>query len=356
MPRAIHTRFFRCIYRHPEQSDIERGVNVGIHIGSAVRTLKRFVLPDTYMVAARTRLGSVCRFNDNEIDPMQFGFVLQKRSQLTERPTPQFCPERLVAPLGRKPDMGQILDSDSCVPFFGRKDDPFCNGVVDDSCRGPFPAFEPFQKFGAVPFTRVRFTLRAFALNGRTNLLSLFSVLVDPIRSMLIAVGRNDNIGDAEVHADKLFHVLDVFIGNIDGLKKIKLSLFVDQIRLSFDVREIFRVMANKRHLQSPAEGPDRYEGSGVGQNPAVVSDGTERPEAALGFPVQFIRIRYSAYAAYKHLCGKVIRGLEIVITKTVNFELIENFMLPCDFRDRIANGVCFFDGIKKQSGLFAGG
>lgn len=356
MPRAIHTRFFRCIYRHPEQSNIECGVNVRIHIGSAVVTLERLVLPDTYMVAARARLGSVCRFNDNEIDPMQFGFVFQKRSQLTERPTAQFRPERFVAPLGRKPDMGKVFNRDSFVPLFNRKDDSLCNGVVDDRCRGPFPAFKPFQKFGAVSFTRVRFTLRAFALNGCTNLLSLFTVLVDPIRSMLIAVGRNDNIGDAEVHADKLFHVLDVFIGNIDGLKKIKLPLFVEQIRLSFDVREVFRIMTNKGHLQSPAECPNRHEGSGVGQNPAVVSDGTERPEAALGFPVQFIRICHSAYATYKHLCGEIKRGLEIVITKTVDFELIENFMLPCDFRNRVANDVGLFDGIKKQSGLFAGG
>ena len=147
MQRAVHTRFFRLIYGSPERSDINCGVNVSIHIVSAVWTLKRLIFPYAYMMATGARLGSVSRFNDNKINPVQFGFILDKGTQLTERPAAEFSPELLVPAFGREPDVSQVLDSDPLMFVFRRKNNPLCDSVVNDCRRSPFFAFEPFQQF-----------------------------------------------------------------------------------------------------------------------------------------------------------------------------------------------------------------
>lgn len=355
MQRAVHTRFFRLIYGSPEHSDINCGVNIRIHIVSAVWTLERLVLSCANMMAAGTSLRSVSRFNDNKINAMQSGFILNKGTQLAERPAAEFSPELLVPSFGREPDVSQVLDRDTLVFGFRRKNNPLCDSVVNDCRRSPFFAFEPFQQFCATSFTRMRSTFRAFALNGHTNLLPLLTIGVDPVRRLFSAVRGDNNISETEVNPDKFLHILHIFVGYINGLKKIKFPLFINQVRFAFDIRQVFWIMANKGHFQTTADSPYRNRHTLIRKDAAIIGDGTEWAEISFGFLVQFISIRNLAYAAHKHLSGETKRRLESVITKAMNFELVKNFILPRYFRNSITNGVRLFHCRKEQIRLFVG-
>lgn len=354
MQRAVHTRFFRLIYGSPERSDINCGVNIRIHIVSAVWTLERLVLSCANMMATGTSLRSVSRFNDNKINAMQSGFILKKGTQLAERPAAEFSPELLVPSFGREPNVSQVLDSDPLVFGFRRKNNPLCDSVVNDCRRSSFFALKPFRQSSTVPPCG-SFRSVCLCLNRTTNPLPLLTVLIESIGGMFDPVRSDDNVCKPEVNTYKLFNIFNFPVWNIDSLEKVKLSLVVNQIRFPFDVWDIFRVVANKRNFQPSSDSPDGYGKVFIGENTTVISDSPDGSERPLSFLIQLIGIRYFAYAAHEHLSGKIKGGLESVVAKIMDFELIKNFVFPCNVGNGITNSVCFFHRLKKQTRLFLG-
>src|SRR5690606_10870506 len=134
--------------------------------------------------------------------------------------------------------------------LFSRFNNRFCNSVINYGSVSLFLARKPFQKF-----TR---TSCAFALNRTANLLPMFTVFVKPISRMLNTVRSGYNRGYTKITTDKLFYIFHIFFGNVNSLKKIKLTLLVNQISFSFDVRNIVGIVANKINLLSTTNTPQR--------------------------------------------------------------------------------------------------
>ena len=353
---TIHIRFSSVVYDTPQRSNIQRCVDIGIHIVSAVITLKRLVVSVAYVVANRTRLACVCRFNHYQFNTIQSGFVLQKRAELTERPTTKFCSELFVSTFRSKTNVRQIFNSNSFALFFSRLHNVLCDSMVLNSSGSSFFAFKPFQEFSTASFTRPCFPLRAFALNRTTNLLSFFSVLIKPFGRMFSAVRSYSNVRQTEVHTQECFHILYIIFHYINRLKQIELTLSKKQISFAFNVRKIILVVADKWHLQPAANRPDGNSFSFVRKNTTVVCDAAKWFKRSLYFLIQFVSISYLADTPYKNLCRKIGRTLQSVIDFRMDFKLVKDFLFPRYFRNSITNRIRFFNSSQEQISLFFSG
>lgn len=81
-----HTRFFRLVYYSPKQSDILCGIDVRIHIATAMIALERLVASYTDMVASVTSLRSIFRLNYNQLYTGKPALVSKKLPKLAEIP------------------------------------------------------------------------------------------------------------------------------------------------------------------------------------------------------------------------------------------------------------------------------
>src|SRR5690606_4716328 len=353
---TIHIRFSSVVYDTPQRSNIERCVDIGIHIVSAVITLKRLVVSVAYVVANRTRPACVCRFNHYQFNTIQSGFVLQKRAELTERPTTKFCSELFVSAFRSKTNVRQIFNSNSFALFFSRLHNVLCDSMVLNSSGSSFFAFKPFQELSTASFTRPCFPLRAFALNRTTNLLSFFSVLIKPFGRMFCAIRSNGDVCQAKVNTQERFNIFHVILHYINRLKQVKLAFLVNQIRFTFDVRNVVKIMANKVNLLSATNTPQRnHVVRFVGHYPTVVSNTAKWFKLPFSFLIQLISICYFGYLPNKHLRRKVKRSLVRMINFVMEFEVIENLLLPRHIRNGIANSISFLHRFEKQVSLFIG-
>lgn len=80
-----HTRFFRLVYDSPKQSDILCGINIRIHIVSAISALERLVSSCADMVAHRASLRSICWFHDNQRHTRHSRLVFHKGAEFHRR-------------------------------------------------------------------------------------------------------------------------------------------------------------------------------------------------------------------------------------------------------------------------------
>src|SRR5690606_33660971 len=114
--------------------------------------LKRLIVSVAYVVANRTSLAGVCRFNHYQFNTTQSRFVFQKRTQLPERPTTKFCSKLFVSTIRSKTNVCQILNGNPFALFFSSLYNVLCNRVICDGSSGSFFAFKPFQKFSTAFF------------------------------------------------------------------------------------------------------------------------------------------------------------------------------------------------------------
>ena len=155
---------------------------------------------------------------------------------------------------------------------------------------------------------------------------------------------------------NKLFYILNILFGNINGLKQVKLAFLVNQISFPFDVRKISRIVTNKVNLLPTTNTPQRNHVIRlVSHNTTVVSNATKRFECAFGFLVQLISISNFSYLPNKHLRRKFKRSLVRMINFVVEFKVIKNLLLPGYIRNSITNSISLFHRFKKQVSLFIG-
>ncbi len=184
MQRAIHSRFFNVIYCTSKRSNIYAGIKVSVHIVSAVIALKVLVGSFAKMFTHVTSLRSIARINNYNRNAIEQSFVLQKRAKLTKRPLTKFCSKFFVSTFRCKPDIGQILDSNSLTTFFCRKDNGFCNSMINNLSVSSFLTLKPFGQLPTIPFSRT-FGSVCLCLNRTPNLLPMLTVFVKPIGRML---------------------------------------------------------------------------------------------------------------------------------------------------------------------------
>lgn len=97
-----HTRFFRLVYDSPKQSDILCGINIRIHIVSAISALERLVSSCADMVAHRASLRSICWLHDNQGYTRHPSLVFHKGAELMEAPRIEFQRDMVLDTTGHK--------------------------------------------------------------------------------------------------------------------------------------------------------------------------------------------------------------------------------------------------------------
>ena len=350
MQRAIHSRFFGIVYGNPQQRDIFGSVIIRVHninFAFVIGTLKHLVFPLPDMETRRASLRSVSRFYGNQFNAIQSSLVCKKRTQLTKRPTTKFCSKLFVSPFGSKADISQILNGNTFTMFFSRIYNAFCNSVIDYSSRCSFLTREPFQKSFR--------TSCAFALNRTTNLLFLFPIGINPVGRMFNTIRSNDNISQPEVHTDKSFNIVNILFRNINSLKQIEFTFFVNQICFPFNVRQISRVMANKVNFLPTTDTPQGNDIIRlVGHNTTIVSNRAERSKNTFSFLIQLIGIRNLCNRANQHLRRKFKRILIDVVNFVMEFEIIKDTFRPSDIRNSVADRIGFTNSFEKQFSLFS--
>lgn len=351
MQIAIHSRFFGIVYGNPQQRNVFRSVFVriyNINFAFVVNALKYLVFPFSDMETRRASLRSVSRFYGNQFNAIQSSLVSKEGTQLTKRLKTKFGSKLFVSSFGSKTDIGQILNGNTFTLFFSIIYNAFCNSVIDYSSRCSFPAREPFQQL-----TRVAC---AFALNRTANFLFLFPIGVNPVGRIFNAIRSNDNIRETEIHTDKTFNIINILFRNINSLKKVKLTFFANQICFALNVWQIIRIMANKVYLLPTTDTPQgndivRF----VGHNATVISNASKWSKNTFSFLIQLIGISNLCYLSYNHLGRKIERSLIGMIRSVMEFEIIENFLLPSHVGNGITNSVSFLHRFEKQVSLFIG-
>lgn len=351
MQRAKHIRFFSVIYSTPKRSDVNGSVNIcvnNINFAILICTLKNLVSAFADMLTARTGLRCVTRFYNNQLNTIKQGFIFKERPQLTKIPTSEFCSKLFVSTFRSKSDISKVFNSNSFTLFFSRLYKGFTNSVIQDGSRCSFFATKPFQKsFG---------TSRAFALNRTANLLSFFSVLVNPISRVFCVIRSRDYVRQAKIHTDKFLDVINVFFGNINGLEKIEFAFFVNQISFSFNVWHISRIVANKLNLLATTNTPQGNDIIRlVSHNMTVVSNTSERLKISLSFLVKFVGIGNFCNSTYQALRRESKCRLVRVVNFVMEFKIVKYTFRPSNFGNSVADIVCFPNSIKKQFSLFSG-
>lgn len=348
MQNAIHSRVFRLIYGSPQRSDIKRCVNIGIHINSAVFTLKRFAVTVANIVTNVTRLGCEIWLNRYQWYARNPSLILKELAQLREAPFSHTRSECLSFVFGRHTNAGQVLNCDTIA--FGLRNCNYglTNSVIDNGPSSLLFATKPFQNASCV--------LRAFALKRTSNLLSFFSIFSKCFRIVFSAVRKRRNLNQAKIHANKLLNIIRVIIWHVDTLQQKELTISIQQISLSFDEWQVISIMTNKWHLLSTANTPDRYDVVRfIVKYATIISNAAKWPKRPLYFLIQFITTRDLRDAPDNHLCRECAILLDNIVTCVVKFELIKYLMPPCYIRNIIACLIGFAHRLKQQIGLVFG-
>src|SRR5690606_3125214 len=138
----------------------------------------------------------------------------------------------------------------------------------------------------------------AFALNRTANFLSVFPIGINPVGRMFNPIRCNDNISQPEVHTDKSFNIVNILFRNINSLKQIEFTFFVNQICFPFNVRQISRVMTNKFYLLPSTDTPQGNDIIGlVSHNTSIISNRAKWSEYSFSFLINLISISNLRYS-----------------------------------------------------------
>ena len=296
------------------------------------------------MSASRACAGRVARIDNRQRDPGHQGFVGKKGSELGERPrmvlsSLPFSDNHCVS------NVCQVFDGNSFSLGNGFFDNAFGNGVVGNGCEPSFPPTQPFQEFSTPSC--------AFGLNGTSDSLIVLPNGIQRIGRVIRSVRERGNVVDPEVDPDKLFHIVDLRIGNLDCLKQVKLPLLRDKIRFPFDIGKVFGIVTDKGNRKAASGRPERCHRPFVGKDPAIVGNGSERLESMQGFLACLVGLADFSKTPDEHLGRKDAFRFEIMVKGLMQFEMIENLLCKGKFRDPIAGMVCLFHRFKKTLALF---
>lgn len=347
-----HTRFFRLVYYSPKQSDILCGIDVRIHIATAMIALERLVASYTDMVAFVTSLRSIFRLNYNQLHTGKSALVSKEFPKLAEIPRVEFCPEGLVSPFGCPADMLQVLNGYANASLLGFGNNTLGNSVVDYRCGSSFSPFRPFQESGTSTLALPCSASCAFGLNGTTYHSLSFPVSVECVRRIGLTFGRAYNIGYSEIKSDELLNVFHIFFRNFNRLEKEEFAFFENKVSFPLDVWKIVCVVAYKRNTLSFPYGPDRNRIFGIRQYPAVVTDAAKFPEVPFGFLVKLVSICHLADTADHHLCRQIKILSDFIVAMMMYIELSKNLILPHHIGYAVTRSIRLLDGIKKQPAL----
>src|SRR5690606_31580612 len=215
---ATHSiRFSDTVYGASKGSYSDRCVYISIHMASTVVALKVLGSSFTNMFTHITGLTGVSWVNHYNRDAIKQSLVLQKQAKLSKRPSPEFSSKGFVSSFRSKPNFSQVTGSNTFTTFFSRKDNSFCNRMIQQRNVSSFLALKPFRQPPTVSLSRT-FRSVCLCLNRTPNLLPMFAVGVKSISRMLNTIRGYYDIRDSKIATYKIIHAFSFFLGNFYGL------------------------------------------------------------------------------------------------------------------------------------------
>ena len=341
-----HTRLFRMAYIHPQQCYILCCIFISIKHRIAVVTSKLFALPIAYMHTIMTSLTRISRWHIYQFNTIKQTLVSKKTSKLIEVPFTYSCSKFLALLIGRKSNTFQILNGNSFAFGFCKLNNLFAYCVIDNCTRSSFFARQSFQDFFRA--------FRTFALKRTPYFLSFFSIIIKFFRIEFCSITKCCDFNQSHINSDKLLHIYDIFLRNINGLKQVKLTFLKYQICFAFNVRQVVLVMANKVNLLPTTNTPQRNYIIGlVGHYPAIIGNTPKRSKFSFSFLIQLIGISNFCYTSYQYLRGKLECSFVRMVNFVMEFKIIKILLFPSHIRNGITNSINFLHRIEKQVNLF---
>lgn len=315
----------------PPCGDVLCGIDIRICNISAVIAMEVFAVTLTDMIADITGLRGVGRVYSDKPDTRTPALVLKERAELGERPGVDSASNALVSafPIDAQTDIGKVFNGDTLMLRLSLFYKLFAYGVIGNGNKPAFTPFEPFQQ----PVTAAC----AFCLNGSSRSIVSISYPLNFGRRGESIIGSSDDIRDTHIYTDKLVNRFLILLRDVYGLKKEKLALTENQVRLTFGKLHKFRAIAGIGDFLTSL-----YQGNGnlavrcVRKNPAVVGYGTKLPELAHLLLVKLVSICNLAYRSNDKLRRKVISFLDRVICFLMEVKLLKRVTLPCNLRNHI--------------------
>lgn len=140
---------------------------------------------------------------------------------------------------------------------------------------------------------------------------------------------------------NKFLYILNSFFGNFYGLKQVKIAFAKYKVCLSFNIRKIRLVVANKVHRLTTSNTPNRHFTLLVRKYSTIISNRPKWTKNSLNLFINLVSIGNFANTSYKHLRTKFRSLLNFVVNFIVNFELIKNPGAKSYTRNRVTSSVC---------------
>lgn len=315
----------------PPCGDVLSGIDIRICNITAVITMEVFAVTLTDMVADVTGLGCVSWVYGDKLDTSTLTLILQERAELSERP--RVCLTSNVFTLlflgNSKANIGKVFNGDTLMLRLSLLYKLFAYGVIGNGNKPAFTPFEPFQQ----PVTAAC----AFCLNGSSRSIVSISYPLNFGRRGESIIGSSDDIRDAHIYTDKLVNRFLVLLRDVYGLKKKKLALTENQVRLTFGELHKFRAMAGVGNPLTTSEERDGYlTVRCVRKNPAIIGYRAKFPKPTHLLLVKFVSICNLAYRSNDKLRRKVVGFLDRIIGFLMEIELPERVTLPCNLRNNV--------------------
>ena len=315
------------------------------------------------MPASRTGLRSVGRVNRYQRHPCHGGLVLNKATELAERPRVQDAPLGPGSPYPISKSL-QVLKGDSAFGAFGLAHHTFTDLVIHvahESCLASSHAPE------APPCRRRVLTLQTAPLtlaplSQRADVCVALNRVGAGFLGKDAAVARHGQLLDAQVDANESGGPNDFGVRKRNTALKQPFAGTMNQVTLadsaSLQSRKI-SVPADVRDPLASVNRPDRYlpPRSKEREHPGVVRHGTERTKdvwprsagAAIG-----IRVADAGNRPHSGLRPKAGRP-NFSIGELVQGEAPKHAVLPCQPRGVIGGAVTAFGGLLQQARLVGG-
>lgn len=315
----------------PPCGDVLCGIDIRICNISAVIAIEVFAITLTDMVADVAGLGCVSWFYGDKHDTSTLTLILQERAELSERP--RVCLTSNVFTLlllgNSKANIGKVFNGDTLMLQFCLFDKLLADGMVGNGNKPAFTPFEPFQQ----PVTAAC----AFSLNGSSRSIVSIPYPLDFGRRGESIIGSSDDIRDAHIYTNKLVNRFLILLRDVYGLKKKKLALTENQVRLPFGKLHKFGAITGIGNFLTTSEKRDGHLAVRcVRKNPAVVGYGTKLPELAHLLLVKLVSICNLAYRSNDKLRRKVVSFLDRVIRFLMEVKLPERVTLPGNLRNNV--------------------
>ena len=353
-------RHFRLVYSSPEQRNVSRRVQVGVGL-VATRLTKEFGLALAVALFAVAALSActagVARVHEYDWEPRKLRLVLDKVPELREGPTTMPC-SLFASNRCLFTDTLQIFKGDPASSAFRILNERFGDGMIGVTPEPLLPLADTLHGAAGVP-TGTAFVFSSHLPTKRAPGPKM--TLPDGLdfgTGVYVPVRIRGEMGDAEIHPEKVGDFDRCAFRHIDGGEQVELAVSVDQIHLTPEpIKPLTLVLAeNVGHNLAAFECPNRDTRKPFPrQDPFVVSDrsiGLEYWTLFLVAPEDFDGLGNGPDG---HLSGEFVFPADLKVAPAMDGRLAKYARLETNSRSMARGGVERFHRGKQKVPVFTG-